>query len=158
MALTPAQYLTLKAAIAAETDPTFVAERINGETGAMAAFYNTDSTFIVWKTLINLSTIGNAFVGTEFSGLTTANVSRLSALAEFSAQGINPSTADRRQMFADIFGVNSATNVALIALWKRAAKRGEQLFATGTGTNATPGLLVFEGNISNDDILTALRS
>ena len=40
MALTPQQLPTLKAAIAAETDSTFVSYRDSGATGAMADWYN----------------------------------------------------------------------------------------------------------------------
>lgn len=158
MALTAAQYQTLKAAIASETNPQFVTDRTAGATGAMAAFYNTDSTFIVWRSLVTLTACGNAFNGSEVASLTTANTSRLSAIADWSVAGINPSLADRRQMFSDIFGSNSVTNVALLAVFKRPAKRGEALFTTGTGTTAAPGALVFEGNISNEDIVLALNS
>jgi len=42
----------------------------------------------------------------------------------------------------------------LIAAQKRAATRLEKVFATGTGTTATPGLLVVEGTV---DELTIRR-
>ncbi len=38
--LTPAQLATIKAAIAAETEPSFVALRDAGSTGQMAAWFN----------------------------------------------------------------------------------------------------------------------
>ena len=39
---------------------------------------------------------------------------------------------------------------------KRLATRVEKLFATGTGTDATPGLLVFEGTINYRDVADAM--
>jgi hypothetical protein len=51
----------------------------------------------------------------------------------------------------------AATRDALSALWRRAATRGEALYATGTGTTATPGVLVFEGTISDANIGAALE-
>jgi hypothetical protein len=57
-----------------------------------------------------------------------------------SQTGINPSLADRRQFFDDIFsgagGVNTRAN--LLALWKELATRAQKLFSTGTGTDAAP--------------------
>jgi hypothetical protein len=49
------------------------------------------------------------------------------------------------------------TRAALLALWKRLATRGEKLYATGTGSDAVPGTLTFEGNISARDVEEARR-
>ena len=158
--LTPAQLLTLKAAIAAETDAGFVVNRVAGNTGLMAEFYNTASTFIVYKTSATNDEIGDAMNGTEVAGLSSLSMQRLQLLANYSGSTQNPSRVDRRAAFDAAFsGAGGAiTRVSLAALWKRAAKRGERLFATGTGTTATPGLLVFEGDIDNDDIVAALSA
>lgn len=154
MILTPAQVATLKTALFA--DANMNAARAADDHGAMVNYYNGNSTFTVWKTFLSLTAMGNAFNGTELAGLTTANTSRLSAISDWSPAGINPSLVDRRQMFSDVFGASSVTNVALLALYKRFATRCEALFTTGTGTNATPGQLVFEGNIGPDEIQAAL--
>lgn len=157
MALTPAQLQTLKAAIAAETDPTFVAYRTNGDNGQMAAWYNQASTFIVWRTRVTIGETGAAYNGTEWAGMTSANHTRLTDVAMWVSQGYDASKADIRAMFNDIWsGAGGTTTRAnLLALWKRAATRGEKLYATGTGTDATPGLLVFEGVITTADITAA---
>lgn len=157
MALTDAQLPTLKTAIAAETDPTFVQNRNAGATGAMATFYNTNHpTFIVWKTLVALGDIGKAMDGAEAAGLTTANNTRLQVRAAFMASGENPSVAGTRFFYDDVFSTGGVTKAALLVLWKRAAKRGERLYATGTGSDASPGQLVFQGDITNDDVVRAL--
>jgi hypothetical protein len=159
--MTPAQIVVLKAAIIAETDPTFAGLRSSGATGAMADWYNQPSSpaFIVWKSNVSIAATGQAFNGTELAGMTTANQTRLQTIAQYLASGYNPSLADARQMFNDIWsGAGGATTRAnLLALWKRTAKRGEKLFATGAGVDATPGALVFEGNVDNDDIVRALQ-
>lgn len=161
MALTTTQLQTLKAAISAETDPTFVGYRTNGQTGLMAGFYNTASSpaFIVWKTRVTIADTGPAFNGAEWAGMTSANHTRLSDVALWTSQGYDASKADIRAMFNDIWsgagGVTTRAN--LLALWKRTALRGERLYVTGTGSDATPGILVFEGNITDTDISKALE-
>jgi hypothetical protein len=159
--LTPAQLLTLKAAIAAETDPTFVALRNAGATGAMADFYNVShATFVVWKTFVSLTAIGDKINGVELEGLASLPMTRLQVIALFSPQGVNPSLADRRAFFDGVFSGagGNVTRPALLALWKRFATRGERLYATGTGSDAVPATLVFEGSIGNADIVLALAS
>jgi hypothetical protein len=97
--MTPAQLLTLKAAIAAETDPTFVALRNAGATGAMADFYNVShATFVVWKTFVSLNAIGDKINGVEWANLTQLNVSRLQCMSDYAPQGVNPSLSDRRAL------------------------------------------------------------
>jgi hypothetical protein len=74
--------------------------------------------------------------------------------------GVNPSLIDVRQMFDDIFSGAGGTNTRanLLALWKRLATRGEKIFATGTGSDPSPGTLTFEGNISYQDVEQARAS
>ena len=105
MALTPSQLPALKAAILAETDATFVSYRTNGQTNQMAAFYNTafSPTFTVWKTSVTINSIGDKINGTELAGLSSLNTTRLQAVVMLSPAGVNPSLADRRQFFDDIF-------------------------------------------------------
>ena len=42
--------------------------------------------------------------------------------------------------------------------FKRLATRGEKVFATGTGTQATPGVLGWEGSLRDADVVLALNS
>ena len=159
MALTPAQLPALKNAIAAETDPTLVALRTaNDETG-MAGWYNGASTFVVWKSRVTIEQTGQAFNGAEWAGMTSANHTRLQTVAQY-LSAYNAGVADIRTMFNDIWsGAGGAnTRAALLALWKRFATKAERLYATGTGTDATPGLPTFEGNITAQDVSDALRS
>ena len=162
MALTPAQLPVLKAAIAAETDPTFVGYRTANSTGAMADWYNeaTNPAFVLWRTNVSIRETGQAFNGAEWAGMTTANHTRLQTVAQYLDQGYYASLADVRAMFNDIWsGAGGATTRAsLLALWKRTASKVEKIYATGTGSDASPATPTFEGRITNDDVLAALRS
>lgn len=181
MNLNTAQLLVLKAAIAAETDPGFVANRTAGATGAMADFYNVDSAFVVWRSTTVVDTIMNAIVWANLTPTDTPDGTQLwmnRALMcqskQFNIQTIlsgrlqiASSTATIRNGLQDALtnipsGVGGAslgggwTNVQ--AAMQRLAKRGEVLYATGTGTAQNPGALVLEGTISNENIVQALGS
>ena len=154
MALTSAQLNTLRTYI--NSDPVLSAFPLTGD-GAyeIAIRLNQDATpvFTVWKTSVPTKDVGQAINSTELSGLTTANTSRLQVLEQFSGGSFNPSRADTRAGFDSIFsGAGGAlTRTALLALWKRSAKVIEKVLATGTGTDATPATLTFEGDISYQD-------
>jgi hypothetical protein len=81
----------------------------------------------------------------------------LQVLEQYSGGSFNPSLTDMRAGFDSIFsgagGVN--TRAALLALYKRSARYIEKIFATGTGTDASPGTLVYEGTISYQDVQDA---
>lgn len=150
--LTDAQMVTLRAAI--EADPTLNAIPNTYPAGAeqLAAALNATASpaFIVWKSNVTIGDVGRTFNATELAGLTALNHTRLQTLAIYMSSGVNPSNAPVRAFFDDIFsgtgGVN--TRAALLALWKRSARRIERIFATGTGTDAAPATLVFEGTIT----------
>lgn len=156
--MTPQQLATLKADILVNfADPQQWPNTPDGNF-AVAAAYNATAapSFTVWKSSASLAAVGDAFNGAELGNLSTINTSRLQAIAAFFMQrGVNPSRADTRQMFDDIFSTGGVTKAALLALWKRFATRAEKLFATGTGTDVSPATLVFEGNVTGSDVLTA---
>lgn len=159
--LTPAQQAIIKADILA--NPDLNSQPNNGDGASeIARLYNlaASPSFTVWRTLVSIKEVGDKFNGTELAGMTTANQTRLQTIALFSAGGINASLLDRRQMFDDIFsgagGVTTRAN--LLILWKRLATRLEKLFATGTGSDASPATMTFEGGIGYQDILAARNS
>lgn len=153
MTLTSAQKAALIAAIQADTAAN--AFYVAGDLTGLANYMNgvAAPAFIVWKTNVTLERIGDAFVATEVAGLTSLNVQRLEVMATYGPSGINPSKADRRAAFDDIFsgagGVGTRT--ALSALWRRSVTRFERVFATGTGTTGTPGSLVVEASAVQAD-------
>jgi hypothetical protein len=161
--LSNAQLLTLKAAILAETDPAFVAFRNAGDKQSMGLWFseNTSPAFIVWKTAVTLNAIGDKINGVEWANLTSLNVARLQCVADYAPQGVNPSLADRRAFFHDIFSSAPTTQAQLGnsgALWKRTARRIEKLYATGAGSDASPATMVYEGTLDSSHVNDALEA
>lgn len=156
--LTTAQLQTLKTHINA--DPALSSQPLTSAGAqAIADVMNLAASpnFTVWKTSVTITAIGDKFNGTELAGLSSLNQTRLQTIAQYSPMGVNPSLADRRAFFDDVFsgagGVN--TRAALLALWKRLATRGEKLYATGTGSDPSPATLVVEGKITSEHVQQA---
>lgn len=161
MALSNAQLVALKNDIL--LDPQLASQPDTPDGAAfIAEAYNVlaSPAWTVWKTNVPIGEVGKKFNGTELAGLTSGNNTRLQVVAAYLSDGINPSLVDNRQFFDDIFsgagGVITRGN--LLGLWKRPAKRIEKLFSTGTGSDAVPATLVFEGSISYIDVLNARAS
>lgn len=159
MILSTAQLTELKAAILAETDSAFVAARNDGDTRAMADWYNVATTFVCWRTDVLAEETGNAWVGNDIDGMSALNMQRLQLLLASAPSGVfDMSRADRRAGFENPFGTNqnNASRVAMRAAWKRFATRAEALWVTGTGTDATPGAFDWQGRLGPTDIQQAL--
>ena len=158
--LTTAQLQALKAAI--DADPTLSAFPKNSDGAyAIAEALKQDASpaFIVWKTDVPKNEVGKAFVASALAAITAGNNDKLNNFAAWN-ETVNPSRADQRAFFDDVFSVaaGATTRAALLALWKRNANRAEKLFATGTGSDALPGTLVFEGSLSYQDVEMAFNS
>ena len=159
MALTPTQLPALKAAILA--DPVFSALPQNVDSAyTIAAEMSKPAapSFVVWRTDVAAAEIGDAWVGTDIDGMSSLNMQRLQLLLASSAgAAFNMARADRRAGFENPFGTNAsnASRVAMRAAWKRPANVVEKLFATGTGSDAAPATLAFEGGISYVDVFSA---
>lgn len=141
MHLTDPQRATLKAAILA--DPVAAPLFNDGNLGGLADYFNAPASpaFIVWRSDVSASAIGNAWVGTDIDGMSSLNMQRLQLLLASSPAGTFDMTrADRRAGFENPFGTNAnnASRVAMRASWKRSATRFEKLFAVGTGSDASP--------------------
>lgn len=152
--LTAAQFTTVRAAVCADVAtarPLLQA----GDVPALKAWLNASSgTFTVWKSKVSIEEVGDNIVGTELAGLSSLNTTRLQAIIMLSPNGVNPSKGDRRAFFDDVFsGTGGAlTRPKLLLLWKRIATRVERVFATGTGTDAVPATLTWEGALSDNDV------
>lgn len=150
MALTPAQSAALRTAVLAE--PSLANAVLTGDDYAIAAWLNAPATpaWTVWKTSVSIRETGEAFNSSEVSGLTTANTSRLQVMVQYADGSFNPSRADTRAGFESVFsGAGGAnTRTALNVLWKRLATRAEKLLSSGTGSDASPATLTFQGDVS----------
>jgi hypothetical protein len=154
--MTPTQLTALKADILANHSAQWVA----GQVGIIAESYNVQATpdFTVWKTSLSAAEMHKAYVWTEMDTLAQSKYNQLTLM--LSQGSVNPSVANVRQGFNDIFtgGALVGTRTALIALAKRLVTVGEKLFATGTGSDAVPGELTFEGRVTPQDIYEAMSN
>jgi len=153
--LTTPQRAALKTAI--QADSTANGFYVAGNLDGLAAHLNAAASpsFTVWKTLVSINQVGDNLVATELAGLSTLNATRLQTIADYSTAGVNPSLPDRRAFFDDVFsGAGGVlTRAKLLILWKRLATRAERVFATGTGSDASPGTLVVEGAITTSELV-----
>ena len=164
--LTSAQKITLKAAIAAETDSTFAALRTAGNEQGMADWYNSlaSPAFYCWRTNVSRVEIYNTTSGEGTTWSWTfyknqAAVEQNAWVQMFMGDQADFSQANLRAGIAVIFTSASAANAThALAIGKRQAQRGEKVFASGTGTLATPATFGWQGTISAQDISDALRS
>ena len=156
--LSPGQLTALRAYI--DADPALAAIP-NTHDGAFEIarlmMLPTDPAFIVWKSNVALDDVGEAFVATSLASMTSGNNDRLVSFALYNPQGVNPSRVDHRAFFDDVFSPASGapTRTSLAALWRRTASRFESLFATGTGSDASPATLVEEGSLAYVDVVYA---
>ena len=157
--LTDAQKQTLKTFIAA--NPVWAAMPKNSDTAFfIAAELNktVSPDFIVWRTDVTSNEIGNAWSGTDIDGMSALNMQRLQLLLASAGGGLfDMSRADRRAGFENPFGtnVNNTSRVAMRTIWKRKASVVEKLFATGTGTDASPATMSYESPISYQEVESA---
>lgn len=156
-ALTPAQYVALKADILA--DPTLAADVQAGNYGALEAAYNATTTTVVWKTSVTDREIqaSAAFDWTRVDNLSVGKARIWDMLFKFGET--NPSLSNVRAGI-DATWVGTAADLAVRAAvytqCKRFARRIEKLFATGLGTDASPSVMTYEGTIPYTEIRTAL--
>jgi len=177
--LTTAQLQTLKAAILEETDATFVGYRTAGSTGRMTDWLNSDSTFYVWRTTTPASVVSNAVIWANFTPLDAPDGSAQWQTRALACQGKqfnlqNMLLAAQGAIASGLSNVragwqDATTNIpsgaagALLSggwvnirdAFKRFATRAEKIYATGTGSLASPGDLVWEGRVSEYDVVQA---
>lgn len=163
MPLTTAQATTLKAAILSETDQAFVALRTANNEDGMRDWLNTRSTFVVWKTYVTQDEImQNGFDWVRVDNLSVGKARIWEWLFDNAQAAISPSKDNVRAGIAECWkgtAADLAVQAAVLTHCRRACTRGERYFASGTGTEATPGKLgIFEGLLSAQDISDALRA
>lgn len=159
--MTPQERTALGVALRAETNPAIVdAVQIRNDT-EVARLLNLPSTFVVWKRSVSQDEImQNGFNWTQVDNLTAGKARIWEWLFQNPMRSINPSKANVRAGIVECWSGTSERNAVqavVLGHCKRVAAVAERYFATGTGTDATPGNLVFEGTVSIDDIGAALN-
>lgn len=123
--------------------------------------------FWVWRTAVTKAEITEqqsidatnfVFAGNGFIARSTGELTCWEEL--FSTGACNPSLANVRQAFQDIFSGtgNAATNrTHLLVVARRKSTVGEKLFATGTGSTASPATMALgaEGNVTAANVSQA---
>ena len=164
MALTDAQYTTLKAHIIANTNQTVIDALALPDWMTLSIWYSALSSpaFIVWKTRVAALDVINSTVFSGAGGFIARTVGERDGYNLLLNSGwIEPWRTETRQKFSDIFsgsGVGAPeTRAALLALSKRTATNVEKVFATGTGTDASPATVTYEGMLSMEDAMLAVQ-
>lgn len=185
MPLTADQYPAFKAHILANTDPQVVSLLASGATGAIANWYNLDGAFVVWRTTTPLSSVVNAITLASLTPADAvadtaiyANRQASCALRQRNLQLMFASAGQQGVLATGLLNIRQALTDALVdvpsgpggslvdAGWlgagkvkaaiSRFARRVEAIYATGTGTAGQPGVLVYDGTASSDDVVQAL--
>lgn len=146
--LTSGQLQTLKTLV--QADPIATALANAADDVGLAAWLNTgDATYTVWRTDVTIDECNAVIVWTEVDGLTAGKARIWEWMKSLAV--LNASRANIRQGILDAFASATATRTALTALSKRLASRAEKALASGTGTNASPATMTWEGQITYVD-------
>lgn len=153
MSLTPTQLTAMRAAIFAS--PPAAALLSAGNSAGLRDHLNGVSTFIVWRSVVSQDSImQNGFDWTRVDNLSVGKARIWEWLFANETRSINPQKLNVRAGI-DQCWVGTAADLAVRAAvyvhCKRAATQGEKLLATGTGTDAVPGLRTVEGEVSDLD-------
>lgn len=154
--LTDAQLPILRAAIFAS--PTAAALLAAGNAAGLRAHLNeaTSPAFICWRTAVSQDEImQNGFDWVQVDNLTVGKARIWEWLFDNEANVINPSKANVRAGIDEAWKGTTqmlAVRAAVYTHCKRAATNAEKMLASGTGTDATPALFAFEGDLSDYDV------
>ena len=160
--MTPEQLSTLKAAILA--DPALAQWIIDYRDDLIRDYYNEPASpaYTVWRTNVTQDEImQNGFDWVQVDNLSVGKARIWEWLFDNGSTSINPSKANVRAGIDEVWKGTAAMLAVRAAIYvhcKRAANRVERLFATGTGSDAVPGTLVFEGTLSTSDISAILNT
>lgn len=177
--MTPAQNATIKADITASGDLNAFPNTSDGN-DAIARLYNLRASpdFYVWRTNIPTQEVFEAITWANLTPNDAADGTQLWLNRAMACQGkqfnlqtiltgrdyIDASKTNLRAGFQDALtqvpsGVGGALRSAgwttLQTVMSRKATRLEKLLATGTGSQATPATMGFEGSVNYSDITAA---
>lgn len=157
--LTPEQLTTLKAAILAETNATFVAARTGGNTEAMASWYNAESNTNAWMSSVDDRILFEACDITKFDNLQPGKQASQTRMENMAGRfGLDFKRQKMRKAVQDIWG--NADSVAILEALRRKATKGEVVFGGNSATTNTVEALKlnWEGQLSYTDIINALAA
>jgi hypothetical protein len=154
--LTTAQASALNTFISTDSAFTALLTPSNENAFSIAEILKTQASpdFIVWRSSIPPSEYVLAITWTEIDALAVGKARIWEWITARHTAPINASLANVRQGVSDAFaGAGAAaTRNALVALAKRKANVLEKLLATGTGSDASPATMGYEGFLSYQEI------
>lgn len=150
-ALSPAQQTTLRAGICADTT-TARPMMLAGDANSLNAWLNTPSAYIVWRTRVTRDDVtGDGFDWTQVDNLTAGQARIWELIFATQTGAISFADAGKRAGITEAWkGTAAKVAVAtfVLAAAKRPATNAERILAAGTGSQAVPGVMVFEGDLS----------
>lgn len=153
--LTPAQLAQLKAAI--DADPALAAQPLNSDGAyAIKEVLNEIATpdFIVWRTAVPVDEIMRN--GMDWARVDNLTVGKSRIWDWMSRLGTFDASKPNIRAGIDAAWVGTAADLAVRATvythCKRSATRAEKLFATGSGSDAAPATMTFEGQLTYTDV------
>lgn len=147
--MTPQQLSTLKTVALADVEAaSYIA---NGQDNQLQDWLNTATTFWVWRSFMTAAMSREALVegASQLDSLTAGKRESLFRLCDGDL-AVYKSTV--RAAIDDLCGTQALLKSAFLAAEKRVCSRAEKALATGTGTNAVPATLGWEGVISGTDV------
>ena len=159
--LTTEQQAILKTDVEADLVLMALPHNSDGAFAIAAAYQELASPdFIVWKSSVTQDEImQNGFDWTQVDGLTVGKARIWEWMFDNQGATINPSKANVRAGIEEAWKGTAAMLAVRAAVYvhcKRKANRLEKLFATGTGTDASPATMTLEGSIQYNDVLVAM--
>lgn len=162
--LTPAQLSTLRTDILA--DQALAPKCVPYGDGPfdIAAAYNLPASpsYIVWRTRVSRDDVtGDGFDWTQVDNLTTGQARIWELIFATQTGTISFAEPGKRAGISETWkGTAAKVAVATFILdkAKRSATRAERVLATGTGTQAVPGTMTFEGVLSANDVQRACNT
>lgn len=179
--MTDSELIALKAALLADTDQAVIDAVAIGNATEIVRLYNLPSATIVWRTSVPIDNVFDAITWANMTPAAAPDGTTLWTNRNLQCQSkqlalqtiigrrefINGSKALIRSGLQDALtslpskadgGNQNAGWVNVLPVLKRPATKAEAIYVTGTGTDAAPGLLVWEGQININDVGTALNS
>jgi hypothetical protein len=158
VSLNKSQLAVLKAAIASETDPAFVAERERSGTAAMAAWYNVPTTTLGWRSDVVRAEYDDE---PDYTLFDTMSAGKRDSWRLFMETTRDFRRIKTRKWLTDLWGAATANSAAegILLAGTRKLTRGEVLLAGGSATTGTVTALRIQqsGDITNDDVVAALQ-
>lgn len=156
MSLTPQQIAVLGTYIANTPALSALPNTQDGAYSIAVMLNQPDPSFVVWRTYVAIDEIMNN--GFAWDRVDNATVGQARIWDWMRQNGsINPSKQNVRDGIDAAWpgAANAAQRTGIYSHCKRNPTIAEKLFATGTGTDVTPGLLVFEGSVSYPEVYSA---